>query len=347
MVRIAVDAFGGDNAPLEIIKGAALAVQELGVTVVLTGDKQTIERVSKENNISLEHIEIVHAPVVMPVDEEPTKLLKGYKDSSMYVAFDLVTSGNCDAFVSAGSTGAVAVGATFIAKRIKGVKRTAIGCVIPHEKGCYMLADAGANVECRPEMLRQFAIIGSVYMNKVLGIEKPRVAVVNIGTEDCKGGELQIETNRLLKETNLNFIGNIEARDLPLGGCDVAVCDGFTGNVILKLTEGMGKLMKNELKGMFLKSFTTKLGALCVGGQLKEFKKRFDYKEHGGAMLIGSKRPVIKAHGSSDARALKNAIKQAKLCHESHIIATIEAELSKLSELEKQAELTRSEMAPE
>lgn len=332
MTKIIVDAFGGDDAPLVIIQGARQAVDELGITVILTGDVEKIKQAARDENISLEGIELVNAPDVIPVNEEPTKLLKQYKNSSMAVGFSLLAKGEGDAFVSAGSTGALAVGSTFIAKRIKGIKRAAIAAVIPNQTGCYMLADSGANTECRPEMLRQFAVMGSIYMNKVHGVENPRVGLVNIGTEDTKGSDLQIETNKLLKNAALNYIGNIEARELPLGGCDVAVCDGFTGNIILKLTEGMGKMMKNELKELFLKSFVTKLGAVMVAGQMKAFKSKFDYKEQGGAMLLGVKKPVIKAHGSSDARAIKNAIRQAKVCHESGIIPTIEQALEAIGD---------------
>lgn len=332
MTKIIVDAFGGDDAPLVVIQGARQAVDELGITVILTGDEEKIKQAARDENISLEGIELVNAPDVIPVNEEPTKLLKQYKNSSMAVGFSLLAKGEGDAFVSAGSTGALAVGSTFIAKRIKGIKRAAIAAVIPNQTGCYMLADSGANTECRPEMLRQFAVMGSIYMNKVHGVENPRVGLVNIGTEDTKGSDLQIETNKLLKNAALNYIGNIEARELPLGGCDVAVCDGFTGNIILKLTEGMGKMMKNELKELFLKSFVTKLGAVMVAGQMKAFKSKFDYKEQGGAMLLGVKKPVIKAHGSSDARAIKNAIRQAKVCHESGIIPTIEQALEAMGD---------------
>lgn len=331
MTKIIVDAFGGDNAPIAIMQGVRQAVDELGVTVILIGDEEKIKKAAREENISLEGIELVHAPDVIPVDTEPTKLLKQYKNSSMAIGFNLLASGAGDAFVSAGSTGALAAGSTFIAKRITGIKRAAIAAVIPNQTGCYLLADAGANTECRPEMLRQFAVMGSIYMNKVNGVENPRVGLVNIGTEDTKGSDLQIETNKLLKNSGLNYIGNIEARELPLGGCDVAVCDGFTGNIILKLTEGMGKMMKNELKELFLKSFVTKLGAVMVSGQMKAFKSKFDYKEQGGAMLLGAKKPVIKAHGSSDAKAIKNAIRQAKICHESGIIPTIEKALEAMN----------------
>ncbi len=334
MAKIILDAFGGDYAPLEVIKGASLAVKEFGVDIILTGSKEKITKLAQENNISMDRIEIVDAPDIMPVCEDPTKLIKSqYSNSSMAVGFNLLAEGKGDAFVSAGSTGAVSVGATFIAKRIKGIKRPAITTVIPCETGRYVLLDSGANSECRPEMLRQFAIMGSIYAKEVLGIANPRVGLVNIGTEDSKGTPLQVETNVLLKSCKeINYIGNIEARDLPLGGCDVAVCDGFTGNIVLKLTEGMGKMMKNSLKSMFMSNTVSKIGAVCVSKQLKEFKVKFDYKECGGAMLLGVKMPVIKAHGSSDARAFRSAIKQAIACVDSKITEVIENSLRELEQ---------------
>ncbi|WP_274952544.1 phosphate acyltransferase PlsX [Angelakisella massiliensis] len=336
-MKIIVDAFGGDHAPVEIIKGCRQAIDELGVEIILTGDEEKIKAAAQENQVDLKGMEIVHAPGVMPVEEEPTKLLKQYSDSSMCKGFQLLADGSGDAFVSAGSTGALVVGASLIVKRIKGIKRAMIGTVIPSQTGCYMLADSGANSECRPEMLRQFAMMGSIYMNRVYGVEKPRVGLVNIGTEDSKGTDLQVETNRLLRDSHLNYIGNIEPREIPLGGCDVAVCDGFTGNVLLKMVEGMGKMFQNELKGIFLTNFATKLGAVLVSGQLKEFKKKFDYKEHGGAMLMGARKPVIKAHGSSDAKAIKNAIRQAKRCCDGNIIKGIEEGLAVMEAAQAEA----------
>ena len=331
MAKIILDAFGGDNAPLEVIKGAAQAVEEFNVDIILTGKEDVILKTAKDNNISMNKIEIVDCPDIMPMDEEPTKLLKAYKDSSMAVGFRLLSEGKGDAFISAGSTGAVAVGATLVAKRIKGIKRPAITTVIPSENGKYVLLDSGANAECRPEMLKQFAVMGSIYAKKVLGIENPRVGLVNIGAEDTKGTPLQVETNAQLKAfKDINYIGNVEARQLPLGDCDVAVCDGFTGNIILKLTEGMGKMMKNSLNAMFKANPITLLGALCVGTKLKAFKKQFDYKEYGGAMLLGVRMPVVKAHGSSDARAFRSAIKQALQGVNANIVNVIEQSLREL-----------------
>lgn len=333
-MKIIVDAFGGDHAPVEIIKGCRQAIDELGVEIILTGDEEKIKAAAQENQVDLKGMEIVHAPGVMPVEEEPTKLLKQYSDSSMCKGFQLLADGSGDAFVSAGSTGALVVGASLIVKRIKGIKRAMIGTVIPSQTGCYMLADSGANSECRPEMLRQFAMMGSIYMNRVYGVEKPRVGLVNIGTEDSKGTDLQVETNRLLRDSHLNYIGNIEPREIPLGGCDVAVCDGFTGNVVLKLTEGLAKMFAGELKTMFMASLGTKIGAVLLAKQVQGFKKKLDASEVGGALLLGIRRPVIKAHGNSDGKAFKNAIRQAMLCCEHGVVEEITACLAKEGEEE-------------
>jgi glycerol-3-phosphate acyltransferase PlsX len=216
------------------------------------------------------------------------------------------------------------VGGTLIVKRIKGIKRPALATLIPTTSGAYMLLDVGANAECRPEMLRQFALMGSIYMERIVGVARPRVGMVNIGTEDTKGTQLQIEAGNLLRESALNFIGNVEARELPLGGCDVAVADGFTGNVILKLTEGMGKMFSTELKSMLLASTKAKVAAIMLKGSLNAFRAKMDYAEYGGAPLMGTAKPVIKAHGSSNAKAYKNAIRQAKLYHERGVIAEIQ-----------------------
>ncbi len=322
-MRIAVDAFGGDNAPLAIIQGAYDAMKELNVDITLTGDEQKIKEVAKENNIDISAMEIVHAPLVIPVEEDAEKILKEYKESSMTKSLELVAQGKADAVVSAGSTGAFAFGTTFIVKRIKGIKRVALATVIPCEGGNYLLIDLGANAECRPEMLLQFGVMGCVYMEKVMGVKTPRVALVNNGAEETKGTQLQIDAYKLLKESNLNFVGNIEPRYIPLGQADVVVCDGFTGNVVLKLTEGMAKFFEGALKKIFLGSFISKLAAVMVMGSIKDFRKNMDYKEYGGAMLIGATKTVIKAHGSSDARAFKNAIKQAKKAVETGVVERI------------------------
>ncbi len=329
-MRIIVDAFGGDHAPLEILKGCALAVQEYGVDILACGDEQKLQQVSQEQGISLDRISIVNAPRVISPEIDPVEVVKSYDDCSMAVGLKMLANGEGDAFVSAGSTGAIAVGASLYVKRIKGIKRAALATVIPCRGGCYLLVDVGANKECRPEMLAQFGIMGSLYMENILGVKNPRVGTINIGTEDNKGLELQKLANEQMHQAPVNFIGNVEPRDLPFGGCDVAVCDGFTGNVILKLTEGLGKWFADELKGIFTAGTLSKMGYLLVRGGVAEFKDKMDYKEYGGAPFMGITRPVIKAHGSSDARAFKNAIRQAKEYTERGVVEKIEQSLAEM-----------------
>lgn len=322
MARIIVDAFGGDNAPLEVIKGCEQAVRELGVQIVLTGSEEKIRKCAEDNGISLDGIEIVHTDEVFDIHEEPKEIIKSGKNTSMALGMQLLADEKGDAFVSAGSTGALVMGATFIVKRIKGIKRVAPSPVLPADKGSFILLDAGANTECRPEMLVQFAVMGSAYMEKVMGVKNPRVALLNIGGEDTKGRELEIEAYKLLKESKLNFAGNIEARDLPKGECDVVVTDGFTGNIVLKLYEGMGSFFAKKMKWIF--SGAGAIGALFSFGKIKQFKKQMDYRETGGSALMGVKKPVIKAHGSSDSTAFFNAVRQAQRCVEGKVIESIE-----------------------
>ena len=329
-MKIIVDAFGGDNAPLEVLKGCGQAREEYGVEIVLCGDENKIRTCAREHGIILDEMTILHAPRVIPVEADPTSLLKEYADSSMAVGLKALKNGEGDAFVSAGSTGALVVGASLIVKRLKGVRRVGLATVIPNANNFYLLMDAGANAECRPEMLAQFGVMGSVYLERLKGVNKPRVGIVNIGAEETKGLELQLETYKLLQKAPVNFIGNVEARGVPLGECDVAVCDGFTGNVVLKLTEGLAKYFSNELKSMFKASLKTKLAALLMMDKINGFKKKMDYKEHGGAPLLGASLPVIKAHGSSDARAFKNAIRQAKEYVEKHVTEEMQSALSAL-----------------
>ncbi len=311
-MRVIVDAFGGDNAPLEIIKGAAEAAAEYKVEISLAGREAEIRRVAGENGISLEGIAIVDAPDVIGMEDEPKSILREHKNCSMAEGLRRLAAGEGDAFVSAGSTGALIMGATFLVKRIKGVSRAALAPLMPGDKGPFMLIDSGANVECRPEMLLQFAHMGSIYMSSVLGDGKPaRVGLVNVGTEDTKGGELQHEAFALLRESGLNFVGNIEARDIPANAADVVVADGFTGNVILKMMEGTADVIMRNVKGIFLTNLRTKIAALLVKPYLKDFKKKMDTSEYGGAPLLGVSKPVIKTHGNSKAPAVKNAIRVA------------------------------------
>ena len=324
-MKVIIDAFGGDNAPLSNIEGASLAVKEFGANVILCGHEEKIKECAQENNISLEGIEIIHADEVFDVHDDPNLLLKSKSNTSMAVAFKAVKDGVADAIISAGSSGAVLMGGTFIVKRIKGVKRPAFAMALPTTaENPYLLIDMGANIDCRPEILEQFAHVGSIYMEKVLGINNPRVGLINIGAEDTKGGELLVETHKRLKDSTLNFIGNVEPRDLNSGVCDVAVCDGFTGNVVLKLTEGVASTMMKMIKGVFGKNIISKISAALVMSGLKEMKKKFDYSEYGGAPLMGVKSPVIKAHGSSDSKAIKNAVKQAINFSNTGVITEIE-----------------------
>ena len=322
-MKVIIDMYGGDNAPKAPILGAAMAAKELGVDIVAVGNEAEMRKICEENGIS--GFEFIDAPLVMPVCAEPTEVMKSYKESSLAVGLRALADGRGDAYVSAGSTGAIVVGATLIVKRIKGIKRAALASVIPGLDRSYMLLDLGANVECRPEMLCQFASMGSIYMNKLEGVKNPEVGLINIGAEESKGGELQKEAYKLLKESDLNFIGNVEPRDLPKGVCDVAVADGWTGNIVLKLTEGLVSAFGKKLKGVMMSSLLTKLGALTMKGALTDFKKSMDYTERGGAPLLGIAKPVIKAHGSSDPKAFMNAVRQAKAFYEQDVIGTISA----------------------
>lgn len=329
-MKIIVDAFGGDNAPLEILKGSTLAVKELEVEILLVGDEKRIRSCAGENGISLDNMEILQADTVFEMEYEPRTLLKEHKDTSLGVAMQALAQGKGDAVVSAGSTGAIVVGATFIVKRIKGIRRTAIASVMPSDKGPFMLLDSGANIECRPEHLCQFASMGSVYMNKIIGIDNPRVGVANIGVEENKGTALQLETYSALKESTLNFIGNAEVRDIPFGVADVIVADGFTGNVILKMYEGVAGMLMGNIKAIFTENLFSKLAYLGVKGGVDKFKAKMDYKEYGGAVLLGVEKPVIKAHGSSNEKAFKNAIRQAVNCVKNDVVGEIKAACAKV-----------------
>lgn len=336
MAKIIVDAFGGDNAPLEVVKGCARAVSELGVQIVLTGSEEKIKKCAEENGISLNGIEIVHTDEVFDIHEEPKEIIKSGKNTSMALGMQLLAEDKGDAFVSAGSTGALVMGATFIVKRIKGIKRVAPAPVMPADKGSFILLDAGANTECRPEMLVQFAVMGSAYMENVMGVKNPKIGLLNIGAEETKGRDLEIEAYKLLSESGLNFVGNLEARDIPKGNCDVVVTDGFTGNIVLKLYEGMGSFFAKKLKWIF--SGAGAVGALFSMGKIKGFKKQMDYRETGGSALMGVKKPVIKAHGSSDGTAFFNAIRQAKQCVDGKVIESIEKYVNENSQRDNKDE---------
>ena len=308
-MKIIVDAFGGDNAPLEIIKGCAIAAEEFGVDILLTGKENVIRETAQKNPISLNRIEIADCSEVITMEDEANAVLKTKKDSSMAVGLRLLNEGKGDAFISAGNSGALCVGATLAVKRIKGIKRAAFAPVLPSETGFFMLLDGGANVDCRPEMLYQFALMGSVYMEKVMHVSNPRVGLANVGVEEHKGTDLYKEAYQLLKDSSLNFIGNVEGRDIPKGVCDVVVCDGFAGNMILKTYEGVAITLMKKMKHMFTDSFKGKMAAALVMKDLKELKEKFNYNAYGGAPILGASKPVFKAHGDSKAVTLRNAIK--------------------------------------
>jgi len=339
-MKVLVDAFGGDNAPLEIIKGCQLCLKEYeGLAIGMVGNQAVIEKTAKENNISLEGLQIYDAPDVITMEDDAGEIMKSKKNSSMAVGLQLLSKGEGDAFLSAGNSGALIMGATLIVKRIKGVRRPAFSPVMPTSKGPALLIDSGANIEVRPDMLQQFGIMGSVYMENVLHIDNPRVALANVGTEDHKGGELQHEAFRLLKQSGLNFIGNIEARDIPAGACDVIVADGFTGNVIIKMYEGVAKELMKKIKGVFMKNAKTKLAALMIKKEIYELKQYFDYNQYGASPVIGAAKPVLKTHGSAKAETIVTSMKSVIEYTSSDVTGKIAARLEQLkAEKEEKAD---------
>ena len=311
-MKVIIDAFGGDNAPLEILKGSVLSHKNNpDIEIAFAGNEEKIKKCADENGIDISSFEIFNAESILEMDDEPGAVLKEKNDSSMAVGLKLVADGRGDAFVSAGNSGAITLGATMIVKRIKGIKRPAFAPIMPTSGGPFMLIDGGANVEVRPEMLRQFAIMGSIYMEKILGVKNPKVALANVGTEDNKGDTLRHEAFALLKQTDINFIGNTEARDIPSGIADVIVADGFTGNVIAKMYEGAAKEIVGLFKGVFYRNLRTKMAALMMKKEMYELKQYLDYNRYGGAVVMGVNKPVFKAHGSANDVAVAAAIKAA------------------------------------
>lgn len=315
-MKIALDVMGGDNAPRAAIQGGVMAAKEYGEEVLLVGDENTIQLILKELNAeNTPGITIVHAPDAVDMHDDPATVLRQKPQSSMAIALGMVRDGKADAIVSAGSTGALLSGATLLCKRIKGIRRGAVAPLIPCAGGQVMLVDAGANTECTPEYLLQFAFMGSFYAEKIRGIAKPRVGLVNNGTEDSKGDPMRKQAYALLQAAHdagrLNFVGNVEGSMVPLGACDVAVCDGFAGNVMLKTIEGTAKFMGKEIKKVFLRSLGTKIGYLLCKQGMDEFQEMFNQDKIGGAPFLGISHPVIKAHGSSNEVAFMNAVRQA------------------------------------
>ena len=328
-MKIIVDAMGGDNAPASNVRGALRAVKELGAEVILVGRGEDILAVLAEDGIKElpAGIEIAHASEVVEMCDNPATAFKEKKDSSLTVGLNLLKEGKGDAFVSAGSTGALLSAATLLVKRVKGIRRAAMCPVVPTAKGGALLIDCGATAECTPEYLLQFAFMGSYYAERVMGRPEPRVGLLNIGAEESKGTDLQRETWKLLKkagaEGRIQFAGNVEGKEAVLGAVDVIVTDGYSGNIFLKTMEGAGSFMAGEMKKMFMKSITTKLAALLVKDGIRDFKRMMDSREVGGTALVGISKPVIKAHGSSDAYAIRNAIRQAMQFAASGIIDDI------------------------
>ena len=338
-MRIILDAMGGDNAPQAPVIGALQAAKDFGAQIILVGKGDEILSVMRSQgyNDLPEGIEIAHADEVVDMHDDPATVVRKRKNSSMMIGLKMLADGMGDAFVSAGSTGALLTGATLLVKRVKGIRRAAMGPTMPNKAGGKtVILDCCANAECTPEFLLQFGLVGSIYAKKFLGVENPKVGLLNIGTEDSKGTPLQKEAYALLKAAGdkgiLNFVGNTEARDVPMGAVDVIVCDGFAGNVLLKSIEGTAMFMGSLISKMFKKSAISKLSAALVMKDIKAFKKLLDYREIGGTPFLGIRKPVIKAHGSSDALAFRNAVRQAMETPD--IAAELEAGLQLLTDKE-------------
>lgn len=333
-MRIIVDGFGGDNAPKEILLGCSQAMDELGIDISLSGDPDKLSACARELGLEekLRRMEILPAAQVLTMEDEPDSVLKAKSDSSMAVGMRALAEGRGDAFASAGNSGAMTVGATMLVKRMKGVRRVAFAPVLPSTKTPFMISDGGANVSCRPEMLLQFGLMGSVYMEKVMGVKNPRVGLVNVGTESHKGDDLRREAYALLSERQeLNFIGNVEPRDIPYGACDVAVADGFTGNTVLKLYEGTALAMMGMVKDIYKKSLKNKLAAALIYQDLQGLKKTMDYNSYGGAPIIGASKPVFKMHGNATAYAVRSALKLVRDCTQSGFVEAIAAAIGQRS----------------
>ena len=341
-MKIILDAMGGDHAPQAPVLGAIQAAKDFGAEITLVGRGEEILKVLRSNNIETlpEGVEIANADDVVDMHDDPAKVIKQRTNSSMVVGLKMLADGQGDAFISAGSTGALLTGATLLVKRVKGIRRAAMGPAMPNKAGGKtVILDCGANAECTPEFLLQFGLVGSLFAKKSLGVENPKVGLLNIGTEDSKGTPLQKEAHALLTNAHqqglLNFVGNVEARDVPLGAVDVVVCDGFSGNVLLKSIEGTAMFMGSLVSKMFKKSIISKLSAALVMKDIKAFKKMLDYREIGGTQFLGIKKPVIKAHGSSDELAFRNAVRQAMEAAENNISEELEQDLQKLNALKE------------
>lgn len=335
-MKIYVDAMGGDNAPCEIVKGCVLAVKEYDINITLIGFQEEIQKELWKYKYDKNKIDIINTSEIITNEDEPTRAIRRKKDSSIVKGMEFVKENQNSVLISAGNTGALLAGGLLKIGRIKGILRPALAPALPTKNGISLLIDAGANTDCKPQHLEQFAIMGSIYMNKVIGINNPKVGLINIGAEEKKGNELARETYKLLKEANINFIGNVEARDIPYGKADVLVCDGFTGNVVLKLTEGLALYILQSLKENILDNTRSKLGGYLLKPSLKQFKNQFDYSEYGGAPFLGVRGGLIKAHGSSDANAIKNAIAKGIKYLKQEVVLNIEEEIKTIENNRKE-----------
>ncbi|MBR0598845.1 phosphate acyltransferase PlsX [Sinanaerobacter chloroacetimidivorans] len=333
-MRIIIDGMGGDNAPSEIVKGVVDAAALIDHEIHIVGDEKKIEAELAKYKYKKEQIKIVHASDVITNDDAPVKAVRTKQDSSLVKGINLLKSGGGELFISAGNTGAIMAAGLFILGRIQGIDRPAIASTYPIlGKGVSLLVDSGANAECKPNNLLEFAAMGSIYMEKVLNVKKPTVGLVNMGTEENKGPTVLKAAHELLSKSSTNFVGNIEARDVPKGICDVIVCDGFIGNVILKLTEGLAWNILKLLKNKFTDGMLPKMGALLLSSKLKELKSEFDYSEYGGAPILGVKGAVVKMHGSSNANAVKNTILKGIPYAENNVVQTIQNSVLELEEI--------------
>ena len=344
-MKVILDAMGGDLAPEAAVLGALDANRDFGAQVTLVGKSEEILEILRKsgcNNLP-EGMEIAGAEDVVDMHDDPGKVIHQRKNSSMVIGLRMLAQGQGDAFVSAGSTGALLTGATLLVKRVKGIRRASMGPSMPNKKGGNtVIVDCGANAECTPEFLLQFGLVGSAYAKKRLGVENPKVGLLNIGTEDSKGTQLQKDAYALMTEASqkglLNFVGNVEARDVPLGAVDVVVCDGFSGNVLLKSIEGTAMFVGSLMKKMFKKNALSKLGYLLCSSGVKDMMKLLDYHEIGGTQLLGIQKPVIKAHGASDRLAFRNAIRQALEAAENDITPELEEALALLAKSKEQTD---------
>lgn len=333
-MKIILDGMGGDNAPEEIVKGAVEASQLISDEIVIVGQEDLIKQELGKYKFDEDKISIVHASEVIENEDTPVRAVRRKKDSSMVVGINMIKNGEGDLFISAGNTGALMAGSLFNLGRIQGIDRPALGSVYPilgSEPS--LLVDAGANSECKPNNLLEFAMMGSIYMDKVIGRTNPRVGLVNLGVEENKGSTLTKAAYELLDKSHMNFVGNVEAREVPRGACDVIVCDGFVGNVILKLTEGLALNIMELLKSKFTDGVKAKIGAMFLLDKMKEIKSEFDYTEYGGAPILGVKGPVVKMHGSSNANAVKNTILKGIPFAKENVVGTISEAVFEIEEI--------------